>query len=536
MMVMAACSSGGTSSGETKSDGTGGSTPKAEAKGGQLIVARSQSADTLDPHATIAGPSWEIFRLIYSTLVTLKKGGGYEGEVAERWEASADAKTWTFYLRKGLTFSNGNPVNAEAVAFTFNRILDPATKAPSRGFLGPLEKVEAVDEHTVRFIMAQPFALLLDNLSIGYFGILDPKAVAQYGADYGRNPVGSGPWKLKEWVTGDRIVLVPNESHKSFRSFLTNKEKPVADELVFRDIPQIETQLAGIQSGEVNIISTLPGDKADQLKNNPDLKLYTTDRSTQIAYISFAMDQAAEGQPNTFKPPFDDIRVRQAVGYAIDTESIISKVLYGFGIRNATPMPTGNFGYDASLKQFGTDFNVAKANQLLDEAGWTKGSDGVREKGGKKLEVSFWALNGGGMGDVAQVIQAQLAQVGIKAKVTAMEVATYTAQIKTSDMNMELISVGWSSPNILNILMTLGWGSGMYNDKELAELLTKAESTPDDAARRKLYYDAQQKMLSQAVLIPLYSATTPAVARTDVQGLVVDPAGALSFEEAWTKQ
>ncbi|MDB4895335.1 MAG: extracellular solute-binding protein family 5, partial [Firmicutes bacterium] len=497
MILVAGCSGSG---GSAPSNSKGDNGAPAQ-KGGKLIVGRSQPSDTLDPAATIAGPSWEIFRLIYSTLVTKTKDG-FEGNLAEKWDVTTDAKTWTFTLRKDQVFSNGDPVNADAVAFTFNRILDPKTKAPSRGFLGPLDKVEKVDDYTVKFIMSQPFALLLDNLAIEYFGIVDPKAVAKSGADYGRNPVGSGPWKLKEWVTGDRIVLVPNEQYKGFHSFLTNKAKPFADELVFREIPQIETQLAALQSGEINFVSGLPGDKASQFKGRTDIKLLTSERSTAIAYLGFGMNKAAAGQTNSFKAPFDDIKVRQAMGYAVDANQIIDKVLYGFGVRNGTPMPTGNFGYDPGLKQYGFEFNLQKANQLLDEANWKMGADNIRQKDGKKLEVSFWALNSSGMGDVAQVIQSQLAKVGMKANVTALDVATYTARVATSDMQLELISVGWSSPNILNIMTTLGWGTGLYNEKGLTDLLNKAQSTPDAAQRKQLYAQTQQMMLTSAILVP----------------------------------
>jgi peptide/nickel transport system substrate-binding protein len=535
MVLVTACGGAGAPSG-TASQEKGGAAPTKEEqkKGGSLIVGRSNGSDTLDPAATVAGASEEVFRYIYDTLVVKNKNGGFDGQIAEKWEASPDAKTWTFTIRKDLVFSNGDPVNADAVVFTISRILDPATKAPSRGWLGTVQKVEKVDDNTVRFVMAAPSALLLDNLSISYFSIVDPKVVQEKGADYGRNPVGSGPWKLKEWVTGDRIVLVPNDKHKGFESFKQNHGTPVADEIVFRDIPQVETQLAAIQSGEINFIGGLPGDKTPQFKDRPGFKLSQSTASVGVTYLSFGMEKGAEGQPNKFKAPFDDIKVRQAMGYAVDSQSILDKVMYGFGVRNGTPMPSGNFGYDPNaLKPVTMDFNVQKAGQLLDDAGWKPGADGVREKDGKKLEISFWVLNGVGMGDVGQVIQNQLSKVGVKTKLTTLDTATYTSRVATGDMQMELLSMGWSLPNILNMQTTLGWGSGLYNNKDLAALIAKAGSTVDEGQRKQLYVQAQEMMLKDAVTIPLFSPTVLYLATDNVRGLYLAPNGAPVYDEVY---
>lgn len=505
-------------------------------KGGRLVIARTGGTDSLDPAKTVAGPSWEVFRLIFDTLVRRAPGGGFEGELAERWEATPDGKTWTFYLRKDRVFSNGNPVNADAVVFTFQRILDPKTAAPSRAFLGPVQRVEKVDDYTVRFVLDAPFALLLDNLASEYFGIVDPQAVKQYGEDFGRNPVGSGPFQLKEWVTGERIVLVPNERHKTSRSGVENKGKPYLEELTFRDIPQVETQLAAVQSGEAHMITNVPPEKALMFKDHPDLSVVQAGSGTGISYISFAMQKGADGRPSTFKPPFDDIRVRQAVAHAIDVQSIIDDVLYGFAVRNETPMPAGNFGYDPSLGQYTPDYDPARANRLLDEAGWVMGPDGVRQKGGRKLEISFWTTNTGSSAQVAQVIQEQLKQVGIKLKITSLDVGTYVSQVGSGDMQMELLGVGWPSPNILKIMTTLGWGFGLYNDPELTDLLARAERTVDDAERAQLYRQAQQRILQDAAIVPLYTPVSPILVRKSVKDLKFDPLGSLLFQDVYVQE
>lgn len=505
-----------------------------EGRGGRLVVAVTAGADSLDPAATVTVAASSIFSLINEPLV-YRTSTGFGGQLAERWEPSADSKEWTFFLRKGVTFSNGNPFNADAVVFTFNRILDPATKAPSRAFLGALQSVEKVDEYTVKFTMAAPSALLLDGIANSYFGILDPKAVQAAGADYGRNPVGTGPFILKEWVTGDHVTLVPNEKHQSFLPWVKNKNKPLLDELVFREIPQVETQLAAMQSGEVNMVG-VPGEKAAQYKGRPGFNLTTVENATSLSYLSFGREPAADGGLAAYRAPLGDQRLRQAIGHAIDTQSIIDKVLYGFATLNRTPMPTGVFGYNPSLAQHSPSYDPAKAKALLEEAGWKVGTDGIREKDGAKLELRFWAIAGGGLVEAAQVIQNQLQQVGIKTTITQLDAATFTAQAKTGDFHMELLNLGWPAPNFLIIMSTIGWGVGAANDTELLTMLAQAETIADDGERREAFGRAQTRILQSNSMLPLWSLTAVTLTRESVKNLAQDPLGQIILNDIYVKE
>lgn len=532
LLALAAC--GGGPAAQAPSGSEPQPSERGPVAGGTLTLAMPDQPDTLDPAHTVAGPSEGIFYYIYDTLVARTADGGFEGDLASDWSVSDDAKTWTFHLRPGLTFSNGDPLDADAVVFTFQRILDPATQAPSKGFLGPVASVEKVDDTTVVFHLAAPSALLLDNLSISYFGIVDPKAVEAEGDGFGRQPVGSGPFMLKEWATGDHLTLVPNPNHKEFRSSVKNKGRPYLDEVVFRIIPQVETQLAALESGEVDAVLTVQGDKAALYQSKPGFQVVVNPASIGIEYIFFAMQKSASGE-NTFKPPFDDIRVRQAVGYALDVPGIIQAILHGYAARNCTPMPTGVFSYDPDLdKTYCYAQDAAKAGQLLDAAGWTRGADGARQKDGKPLHVEFWALDADK--DVAQVIQSQLQAVGFQVDVKALDVATYVSTIGQSAMDMGLVSVGWSAPNILDIMTTLGWGFGLYNRNGLPEALAKATVTVDDAQRRDAYIAAQKIILDDAAIIPLYSPEGISIASARVQGFGYGPDSHIPLPDVWLKR
>ncbi|HEX6989962.1 MAG TPA: ABC transporter substrate-binding protein [Bacillota bacterium] len=542
LLAVAGCGGGGGDTGGAGDDGaqtgpstgeTPAETPAAGDKGGTIVIGRTGGVDSLDPARTVSGPSHEVFRLIFDTLVRRDPDGGFEGELAESWEASDDGLTWTFHLRQDRVFSNGNPVNADAVVFTFERMLDPDQAAPAAGFLGPISAVEKVDDYTVRFVMGEPFALLLDNLAVEYFGIVDPQAVEELGEDFGRNPVGSGPFVLKEWVTGERIVLEPNPLHKTSRSDVENQGPPHLDQLIFREIPQVETQIAGLRSGEINLITNMPAEQAVTFENDPNFQVMRGPGGINIAYLSFAMVPAADGGTNTFKPPFDDLRVRQAVAHAIDADTILETVLYGFGVRNKTPLPVGVFGHDPSLGDLVPDYDPERAGQLLDEAGWTMGSDGVRRKDGRPLAINFWSLNLGSAPQIAQIIQNQLEQVGFDVEITSLDVATYVSQAASGNLDLEMLDQGWSAPNILNIMTSMGWALGLYNNPELQDLLTRAQSEVDDAQRAALYRQAQQVMLEDMALVPLYTGTVPMVARSEVQGIKFDTFGQPLFHDAY---
>src|SRR5262249_43740935 len=148
---------------------------------------------------------------------------------------------------------DGTPFNADAVKFTFDRAMDPATNASYASWLGPLKETVAVDDHTVKLVLGERFSPLLGNISIGWYGIVSPTAVQKYGDDFGRNPVGTGPWKFKEWVSGERITLEPNADYHNFRSDVVNKGAPLLDALEFPIIPDQETQALAFETGEINV-------------------------------------------------------------------------------------------------------------------------------------------------------------------------------------------------------------------------------------------------------------------------------------------
>src|SRR5262249_12317046 len=225
------------------------------------------------------------------------------------------------------------------------------------------------------------------------------------------NPVGTGPWTFKEWVTGETITLVPNEGYVNSRSVAVNKGAPLLYELVFSNIPEAATQLAAFQTGEVQLLTPLLHDVKDlQADPNVQVLITTPKESTGTIYLEFMEIKQPQGQFGAqWKPPFDDLRLRQAVAYSLDVDAMIANIMEGLATRNFGPMPTGLFPFKPEIEQYGYHHDPAKAKALVAEAGWTDSNgDGIVEKDGKNLEILFYGFEDPTYDKVAQVIQSQI--------------------------------------------------------------------------------------------------------------------------------
>lgn len=496
--------------------------------GGVLTIVQQVEPDSLDNAHTILGASYEVFSNIYDTLVVATGPSSYQGEIAKSWTISDGGRVYTFQLRPGLRFSNGDPLNAQAVAFTFNRILNPATKSPAVGLVGPIESVVAKGPLTVVFTLKTPFAYELADLAVPYAGIEDPKAVAAEGARFGRDPVGSGPFMVKSWVSGESITLVPNPYYRNFITALKNHGEPYLSELKYIFIPNVESEIAALQSGEADMINGLPQANYAQFKNNPAFKLLLIP-ADDINYLEFKTVKGAGGKP-TILPPFNDIRVRRAVGYALNAQGILQAANFGLGKVEYGLIPHGEDGYDPALQKVGFRYDPALAGKLLTEAGWKMGPGGVRYKDGKPLTAVLWVFSSGSYPQDGQIIANELDAVGFKTSVVTQEIATFLAQYPKGNLNMDIVGLGWPA-GIMNTAMTLPLGTGDYPDPKLVKLLDQAQATADPKARFALYAQAQAYSLQMAYAIPLYSDVTVEAFSSKVHGVYFAPNNTAMYQD-----
>ena len=478
---------------------------------GRLIVASGTDAVTLDAHYITDSPSATVAEHVIEPLFELTPDGRIVPNLAESYEVSADGLTWTLHLRKGVRFHDGTPFNAEAVKYNLERILDPANAVTFRFLISPITTVEVVDEYTVRFTTDAPFAPILAHLTHSAIGMQSPAAIERYGEDYARNPVGTGPFKFKEWQRQDYILLERNPDYWG--------GTPEIDEIMFRVVPEDGARMLMVQTGEAHVAVRVPPDMVSLLERDPNVNVVFTP-SVRTIYIGFNTYQRAD-QP---KNPFTDVRVRQAFNYAVDNEAINEFILGGMGRPSDAPIAPGIFGYTAIG---GYEYNPAKARQLLAEAGYPNG-----------FRVQFYSPAGRYLKDleVAEAVQAQLSEVGIQAEIVTLEWAAYLAATNMpADENVvPMFMLGWGTVTgdadygLYPLFHSSQWvptGSNraFYSNPRVDELLDLARTTPDDAVRLAAYQEAMEIIMADAPWLFLHAETQITAIRSNVEGVIIHP-------------
>ena len=337
-----------------------------EGKGGKIVAVRQNDSDSLDPQRTILGDSYNVFRNIFDPLVTIAPSLEFEPVIAEKYSISDDGLTYAFTIRKGMKFHDGSDVTAADVKYTFDRATNPDAPSQAVSFIDAFDHADLIDADNVNLVLKTANAPFLSNVAVEYFGILPQAATDAAGDDFGTNPVGSGPWKFKEWIQGEQATLEANADYTQVRSFVNGKGGPAADQLIFRAIPENQTQIAAFQTGEVNVMILLPNTEYKNFKDDPDYQVFVDPGSTEISAIEFAtLPPAGDPGDAVYKPPFDDLKLRQAVAYGIDADEIIDKIYFGLAQRAYGPMPTGLFAFDPDIEQFGYHFDPTRPTACL---------------------------------------------------------------------------------------------------------------------------------------------------------------------------
>ncbi|MEH7884763.1 ABC transporter substrate-binding protein [Bacillus sp. JJ1609] len=496
-------SGGKKTGGESSSDGGSSS-------GGTLVFGRGGDSTSLDPAITTEGEAFKVTKNIYETLIEF---GEQDTEIkpglAESWEESPDGLKHTLKLRKGVKFHDGTDFNAEAVVFNFER-----WKAGNKEqfyyynsqFGDVIKEVKAVDEYTVEFTLNRILAPFNKNLAMSPFGIASPEAVKKYGDKFLENPVGTGPFKFKEWKRNDKVTLVKNENY-------WDKGLPKLDEVIFRVIPENSARLNALNTGEVDIIDGVNFSDVESIESNPDLQTFFRP-SLNVAYLGL----------NNERGPLKDKKVRQALNYAVDKKSLIDAFYAGAAEPAKNPMPKTVAGYNDEVD--GYEYNPEKAKELLKEAGFENG-----------FEMELWAMPVARpyMPDgkkVAEALQADFAKIGVKAKIVSYEWATYLEKARVGEADSFLL--GWTgdngdADNFLYVLLDQdnidSNNYARYKNQEVHDLFIQAQSTNDQAEREKLYKEAQLLIKEDAPWIPLVHSEPALAGRADVVGFKAHPTG-----------
>ncbi len=478
-----------------------------------LVVGQIAEPASLDPAVSTATNDFRIVINLYEGLVRYRPGSlEVEPALAESWTISDDGETYEFKLRDGIKFHDGTPFDAEAVKFNFERMLDKDHPAAGTGpfplafFFSAVDKVEAIDPTRVRISLKEPFAPFLSNLAYPTGLMVSPTAVAKQGKEFGRNPVGTGPFRFKEWQ-GNRQVTI-----ERYADYWGEDAKSRA--VVFRPVADPNTRAAEMLSGGIDIMAEVPPDSLRQFKRG---KSFTVHEQAG-PHLWFLILNTKEG-------PLKDKRVRQAVNHAIDKEAIAANILQGTAIPAKGPVaPAFEWAHDASLEGYPHDPEKARAL--------------VKEAGAEGAKLTFYVAEGGsGMLDpvaMGTAIQADLAKVGLDAKIETYEWNTYLARVNPGlEGKADMAEMAWmtNDPDTLPYLTLRtealpangGFNSGYYSNPELDRILEQARRTTDQGKRADLYRDAQRIIVEDAPWAFVAHWKQNAVTTAAVQGFELEP-------------
>ncbi|MEM3062452.1 MAG: ABC transporter substrate-binding protein [Nitrososphaerota archaeon] len=489
--------------------------------GGELVVANIADVLRMDPMLITDVPTATIAYQIFDFLVRYNhETKQYEPGLAISWEASEDAKTWTFKLRKGVKFHDGTPFNAEAVKFTIDRVLDPQSKSPlSQDFRDNVESVEVVDEYTVVFHLKNPLASFLDRIIRNQGAmIVSPTAVKKYGDDFSNHPVGTGPFMFKEWIPGERVVLVKNPDYWG--------GAPIIDTLIFKPMPESAAQVAALQAGQVDVILSIPKESLEILEKDPNVLVLK-----MPGYTTFGIVFNCESEF------FMDKRVRQALNYAIDKNEIVNALFKGMGVRIYSPLPSASWAYTEDVNKF--EYNPEKAKALLEEVGWKPGPDGILEKDGKKFSFVCITQEGKEAEDLVTAVQSYLKKIGIDMKIQIFEYGTWVDMLVTHQFDAGYIwwAAGAGDPDhyFPFLFYSTGWANcGLYSNSKVDELIIKVSQTPSFEERKKLAAEAQKLIVDDVAWIHFYSKYTMVATKKTVGGVILTPSeGEIDFYKTY---
>lgn len=431
--------------------------------------------------------------------------------LAESWAVNDDQTEITFTLRQGVVFHDGTPFNAEAVKFQFDAILDPANASPNLPQLGSLQSVEVIDEHTVRFSFEQPYAPFFNNLATGYMGINSPTAVTELGSRYGRNVVGTGPYRLVRWVPGTRIELERNENHIQWREDAINRGLPHAETVTLTVIREDAVALAALETGELTG-SALQADIIDRFVHDPDFNVILNENTTNLVFLEF----------NQHRAPFDEPAVRQAITHAIDRSAAVAAAWSGYASEATGPLARGIPGFDPAVaEEYGTLYDPARARELLAEAGWSDSNgDGVLDRDG---ESARWVIRSyAGFTHIDRtlaVVQSNLREIGIEVELVTSDWGAFYPSLQDHEWDMALLR--WTSfdPGIMTTLFrSPGHRGHLLPNEAIDATLDRCNTLMDPAARGACVSDAQKALLEDFTIAPIL--TNHAVIAT--QGSVAD--------------
>ncbi len=465
-----------------------------------VTVALTADVPTLDPTIDVAPISLHVRLNVFDALTEIAADGSVAPRLATEWTVSPDAVTWTFRLRKGAKFHDGQPVTLDDVIWTYQKILADA-RAPIRTFVSNIKTVEKVGDDQVRFTLSEPLSVFPRPVSLIY--IVPHKAYEAMGAtQFGQTPVGSGPYRVIRWVKDESIEL------EAFPGFWGSA--PRLKTAILKPVPEESSRVAALISGQVDIVPALPPAMVDRLSTQPGIRAERAD-GYRVVYLGF----------NTVDPLLSDVKLRLAIDTAVDRETITTKLLRGMGTPAGQIVSPVTFGYDASVKP--TAYDVAKARALLAESRYK----------GETIPFHYPSNNLASAANVAQAISGYLGAIGIKTELIGMEYNGFFPLWSARKLpGMHMFANGaimMDGNSQLTALYETG-SRGYWTDPRVDELIRKQRAETDSGKRLQLMSEIWRISKDNAPYALLYNERQ-AYGLSDGVSWSPRPDGVLRFTE-----
>lgn len=478
-------------------------------RGGELVVALTVDLFSTDPQmgGTISAVNYNM--AIAEPLVIMGKEG-LDPWLIESWDSKPDG-TYTWRIRKGVNFSDGTPLNAEAVKFSADRIRDPKNEMRYRSYFANTERIRVVDEFTLEVknkTYDVEFMERMINISV-----VSPTAVQRLGENFRTQPVGTGPFTFQSYTRGERIVLQRNPNY-------WRQNEPYVDRLVMRFIPEEAVRLAELEAGTVHVAMDMGAAGVEQARRANLQVLETPKLAQQMVYFNLSR--------------ITDVNVRRAVNHAINREAIVQGIFRGTSEVSHYPMPRAVWAYDPTIPTW--TYDVEKAKKLLDDAGWRVGADGIREKDGQKLVWDMPADTITSRLEAAEAVAGMLKQIGIQANIRPMNQLTLSDTTRKGEYDIVWWEWAGSSTDPWSYNGGLGckyaFNLSQYCNEEMDKLLAQALVETDREKRKALYKPFFTQLQDQALVATVAHRPTLFFARPEANGVFIQ-GGRLMFHGTW---
>lgn len=482
-------------------------------RGGTLNVIVDLEPASLDPlFGNALGSDRRWFNLFAENLIFQDEKGEFQPWLAESWQWSDDKKSITFKLRRDVKFQDGTAFDAQAAKFNFDRVIDPVVDARARQYMGNLESTEIIDDYTIKLNLKEPSGAFMATLAIEPGSMMSPTAIKERGADFARSPVGTGPFKVMSWTSGE----VQAERFDGYwRDGADGKKLPYLDKVRVRALSNTAVKLVELKSGSVQLGDSIQVKDFDQVQRDSNLVLLDTNQG-QTQYVSF----------NNAKPPFDNIELRKAVAMGINREAIEKAISRGEGVVLKGLEPPSAWAYDPDVRTHKFDPAAAKEAYL---------------KSGHKGPLTMSVIQRDPDTQIAQLMQAMLKQIGIELKIEVLERQAWVE--KTLGLNYELGILRATLPRPdpdMDFSSYYGRNAGQnysgLSDPKIWDMVDQARTATDQAERKKIYTEIQQQLLDNYNQTYLFWRPAKEVARKELQNLSREFASAWRYGDMWLAQ